>query len=94
MIQRPFSLFVTFLSVATVVVVINVDAVVGDNSDLYSSTFEMSRLFSAELKFVEALKVFSQSGEKFSDVAKIFFDDVYGNFNPGKKHFLRQEQKF
>ena len=80
MILRPFSLFATFLSVATVVVV-------GDNSDLYSSTFEMSRLFSAELKFVEALKKFSHSGEKFSDVAKIFFDDVYGNFNPGKNIF-------
>ena len=84
MILRPFSLFATFLSVATVVVVINVDAVVGDNSDVYSSTFEMSRLLTAEIKFVEALKTFAESNATFSDVVKTFYDRVYANFNPGK----------
>jgi len=84
---RTLPTLATVLFVAIVVMVdVNV-VVVGDNLDLYSSTFEMSRLFTAELKFVEALRNFSQSGEKYSDMAKIFYDDVYKNYNPGRKMF-------
>jgi hypothetical protein len=63
--RRRVALITTFLSVVGVVVV------VGDNLDLYSSTYEMSRLQLAELKFVEALKTFSESDEKFSDEVQI-----------------------
>lgn len=55
-----------------------------DDNDLYSSTFEMSRLLTAEIKFVEALKTFAESNATFSDVVKTFYDRVYANFNPGK----------
>ena len=54
-----------------------------DNNDLYSSTYEMSRLFTAELQFVDALKSYSESKEKFSDVVNTFLQSVYSGFNPG-----------
>ena len=54
-----------------------------DNNDLYSSTYEMSRLFTAELQFVDALKSYSESKEKFSDVVNTFLQSVYTGFNPG-----------
>ena len=58
-----------------------------DNNDLYSSTYEMSRLFTAELQFVDALKNYSESKEKFSDVVNTFLQSVYSGFNPGNFFF-------
>jgi len=74
--------FLVLLVVSTFVVTIK-----SDNNDLYSSTYEMSRLFTAELQFVDALKSYSESKEKFSDVVNTFLQSVYSDFNPGNFFF-------
>ncbi len=70
-------LFFIFLSTLTSVVY-------GDTEDLYSSTYQMSRLLSAEIKFVEALKSYAESTEPYSEQIKKFVTDVYADYKPGK----------
>jgi hypothetical protein len=70
-------LFFIFLSTLTSVVN-------GDTEDLYSSTYQMSRLLSAEIQFVEALKSYAESTEPYSEQIKKFVADVYADYKPGK----------
>ena len=55
----------------------------GDTEDLYSSTYQMSRLLSAEIQFVDALKSYAESTELYSDQVKKFVTDVYADYKPG-----------
>jgi len=61
----------------------------GDTEDLYSSTYQMSRLFSAEIQFVDALKSYAESTELYSGQVKKFVDNVYNDYKPGKSDCQR-----
>ena len=54
-----------------------------DNLDMYSSTFEMGRLFKAEIEFVDAMKVYAETNQTLAKEIKAFVKKVYAGFNPG-----------
>ena len=52
-----------------------------DNQDFYSSTFEMGRLFKAEIEFVETMKEYAETNQILATEIREFVAKFYSNFN-------------